>query len=265
MAAVGGEDGIVGRLRAAGCVFAEDETALLVERFARGAALDAAVRRRTAGEPLEQVLGWAEFAGLRIGVLPGVFVPRLRTSAILTAVEELLDGGGLDLPSGALVVDLCCGTGALGAALRGRLPGVRILAADIDPVAVECARANLPGASVFAGDLFEALPGETRGSLALVVVNAPYVPTDEIANMPSEARDHEHRVALDGGTDGLDLHRRIARDAVEWVRPAGVLLLETSRAQAESTRSFFAAAEWTTTLVLDDDVDGTVLVARRAG
>lgn len=260
----GGEDEIVGRLRAAGCVFAEDEAALLVEQFADGAERDAAVARRAAGEPLEQILGWAHFAGLRVRVLPGVFVPRLRTTAILSVVDDLRERGELDLPSGALVVDLCCGTGALGAALMSRLPDVMVVAADVDPVAVRSARSNLPAASVFQGDLFEALPLGFRGELELVVVNAPYVPTGEITRMPPEARDHEHHVALDGGADGLTLHRRIAEGGAEWVRPGGVLLLETSRAQAEATQSFFATTEWTTSLVLDEDVDGTVLVARRA-
>ncbi len=260
----GGEDEIVSRLRAAGCVFAEDEAALLIEQFADGADRDAAVARRVAGEPLEQILGWAEFAGLRVRVLPGVFVPRLRTAAILTAVDDLRERGELDLPAGALVVDLCCGTGALGVALRSRLPDAMIVAADVDPVAVRCARTNLPDVSVFQGDLFDALLPGFRGEVALVVVNAPYVPTGEIARMPPEARDHEHHVALDGGADGLTLHRRIAQEGAGWVRPGGVLLLETSREQAEATRSFFTTTEWTTSLVLDEDVDGTVLVARRA-
>src|SRR3954463_6070240 len=100
------EDAVVARLRAAGCVFAEGEAQLLLSEAGAGAEVDVLVARRVAGEPLEQVLGWAECRGLRIAVAPGVFVPRRRTELL---VEEALS---LARP-GAVVVDLCCGSGAL--------------------------------------------------------------------------------------------------------------------------------------------------------
>lgn len=251
------EDALVARLRAAGCVFAEDEAALLVATGARGAELEALVVRRVGGEPLELVLGWAEFDGLRVRVAEGVFVPRRRSELLVRLGAELLTG--LSAP---VVVDLCCGTGALGAAIARRLPTAVVHAADLDPDAVTCARLNLPADQVHAGDLFDALPDELCGRVDLVLVNAPYVPTDAIALMPPEARDHEHRIALDGGTDGLDLHRRIATAAPTWLADGGSLVIETSERQSATTCALLEAAGLTTAVVRDDTRDATAVLAQ---
>ena len=143
------------------------------------AELDALVERRAAGEPLEQVVGWAEFAGLRIVVDPGVFVPRRRSEFLVSVAVGLAgwrpDGG--EIP---VVVDLCCGTGALGLAVASGLGGWADLhAADLDPAAVACARRNVEpaGGHVYVGDLFGALPGGLRGRADILICNAPYVPT----------------------------------------------------------------------------------------
>ena len=99
-------------------------------------------------------------------------------------------------------------------------------------MALACARTNVPAATAHLGDLYDALPGRLRGRIDVLAANAPYVPTDRIADMPPEARDHEPRAALDGGADGVDLHRRIAAGAPDWLAPGGVLLVETSPGQA---------------------------------
>ena len=209
---------VVARLRAAGCVFAEEEAAVLAATAASPAELDAMVARRAAGEPLEQVVGWAEFAGLRVLVDPGVFVPR-RRSEFLVDVAVLL-AGRQDGTVPRVIVDLCCGTGALGLAVAAKF-GVELHAADLDPAAVACARRNVApaGGHVYAGDLFAALPGSLRGRIGVLICNAPYVPTTEIAFMPTEARDHEALMALDGGTDGLAVLRRAAAGAPAWLAP----------------------------------------------
>ena len=201
-----------------------------------GERLERMLARRVVGEPLEQVLGWAEFCGLRIVVAPGVFVPRRRTEFLVERAVQLL---GAD--TRPVVVDLCCGTGAIGVAIAQRLE-VELHAADVDPDAVACARQNVTMGEVHEGDLYDALPVGLRGRVDLLAVNAPYVPTDEIRLMPPEARLHEHHVALDGGADGLDLHRRVASGAPEWLRPGGTLLIETSQAQAEATAAACADA-----------------------
>jgi release factor glutamine methyltransferase len=212
-------------LRAAGCVFAEDEAALL-ESAASGDELEALIRRREAGEPLEVVLGWVEFCGLHIAIDPGVFVPRQRSVYLAKRAIRLAEPGDI-------VVDLCCGSGAIGAAVLAAVPEVEVYAADIDDAAVANARRNLE--HVYQGDLFEALPTWLKGRVSILVVNAPYVPTGEIELMPPEARDFEPTVALDGGEDGVDVQRRVARGAGEWLTPGGTVLIETSRRQAYLT------------------------------
>ena len=119
-----------------------------------------------------------------------------------------------------VVVDLCCGSGAVGTAIVSEVPGVEVHAADVDPVATACAAQNLGdrGGS-HTGDLYAALPDDLRGRVDVLVANAPYVPTDAIATMPPEARDHEPRVALDGGGDGLDVQRRIIAEARDVALP----------------------------------------------
>lgn len=259
---------LVARLRAAGCVFAEDEAALITEAAAghsdAAAAVERLVARRVAGEPLEQVLGWAEFAGLRILVEPGVFVPRRRTEGLAAEAGRLAREAARPGHE-PVVVDLCCGAGAIGAAVARLAAPVRLVAADLDPAAVRAARRNLEplGALVVEGDLFDALPGELRGHVDVIAVNAPYVPTDEIEMMPPEAKDHEARIALDGGTDGLDVHRRVAASAREWLAPGGHLLIETSRRQAQATADLVAAGGLEPRIVRDDEIAATVVVGRR--
>jgi HemK-like putative methylase len=141
------------------------------------------VERRVEGVPLEYVIGWAEFCGLRIAIESGVFVPRHRT-------EFLAKRAAAVTPPGAVVVDLCCGSGAIGAAVAAAVPGIELHAADIEPVAVRCARRNLAavGGHVHQGDLLAPLPTTLRGRVDVLVANVPYVPTGEIGLLPSEAQ-----------------------------------------------------------------------------
>jgi release factor glutamine methyltransferase len=249
---------VVARLRAAGCVYAEDEAALLQEA-ASGPALEPLVARRVAGEPLEQVLGWASFGGVRVGVVPGVFVPRRRTELLVREAVAVTTPG-------AVVVDLCCGCGAVGLVVATTVPGVELHAADVDPVAVACAAANLGavGGTVHVGDLDAPLPARLRGRVDVLAANAPYVPTAEIALMPPEARDHEPSVALDGGVDGLDVARRVVAAAGGWLTPGGHVLVETSRRQAPSLAASVIRAGLAPRVVTDDDLGGTVVVGRLA-
>ncbi|WP_308123391.1 putative protein N(5)-glutamine methyltransferase [Modestobacter marinus] len=247
---------VVRRLRAAGCVFAEDEARLLLDTAGTPAELEELVGRRAAGEPLEHLLGWAEFCGLRIAVGPGVFVPRRRTELVVRLAVARAGRGDV-------VVDLCCGSGAVAAAVAAAVPGVAVHAADLDPVAVAVARRNLASGAVHQGDLFDALPAELRGRVAVLTANAPYVPTAAIGLMPPEARDHEPRTALDGGVDGVDLHRRIAAGAPAWLAPGGVLLVETSERQAPATAAAMTATGLRAEVVRDDELDATVAVGTR--
>jgi release factor glutamine methyltransferase len=250
------DSAIVTRLRAAGCVFAEDEARLLIAAGRTPAELDAMVGQRVAGLPLEQVLGWAEFCGLRITVAPGVFVPRRRTEFLVRRAMVLARPGDV-------IVDLCCGAGAIGAALAAAVDGVEVHAADIDPAAVRCARQNLPADRVYQGDLYAPLPAVLRGRVAILAANVPYVPAREIELLPAEARAHEPRVALDGGADGLDVLRRVAIGAAEWLAPGGHLLSETSDRQAPLAEAVTTASGLAARVARSPDLDATVIIARR--
>jgi release factor glutamine methyltransferase len=262
---------IVTRLRAAGCVFAEDEAGLLIAAASTPGDLAAMVGRRAAGLPLEQVVGWAEFCGLRIVVEPGVFVPRRRTEFLVRQATALLGrvtGPARPArPAGRrpVVVDVCCGSGAIGAAVAAALGPVELHAADIDPAAVACARRNLAaaGGRVYQGDLFGPLPAALRGRVALLVANVPYIPTGEIGLLPPEARVHEPRAALDGGADGLDVLRRVAAAAPRWLAPGGHVLTETSERQAPGAAAVLGGAGLVPRVAGCEEMGATVIIGTR--
>src|ERR1700761_7569071 len=273
---------VVSALRTAGCVFAEDEAQLLVTTAATDAELTSMVGQRVSGLPLEQVLGWAEFCGLRIAVEPGVFVPRRRTEYL---VRQAITLGWQSARPGEPVVllDLCCGTGALGLAVaRGLSHGhgesragchpdprehAEVYAADVDPAAVRCARRNLGqvGGQVFEGDLFAALPAALRGRVDILTANVPYIPSGEIELLPPEARLYEPQTALDGGGDGLDLLRRVAAAAPHWLAPGGSLLSEVSKGQAQGAREILRAAGRGPRVKTSEEMNSTVVIATRHG
>ena len=267
---------VIARLRTAGCVYAEEEAALLLAAGFTAGQLAVAVERRSAGFPLEHILGWAEFCGLRIAVEAGVFVPRRRTELLVHEAARILGvplaaaEASVSTASGApaaapVVVDLCCGSGAVGLALAKLVPGMELHASDIDPAAVRCARRNvLPvGGTVHEGDLYSALPDQLRGRADILAVNAPYVPTQSIGCMPSEARVHEPRVSLDGGPDGLHIQRRVAGQARSWLRRGGHLLIETSRRQARGTAAAMVRGGLAPRIVRSEELDATVVVGHR--
>ncbi|TCK26453.1 putative protein N(5)-glutamine methyltransferase [Pseudonocardia endophytica] len=260
---------VIRTLRAAGCVFAEEEADLLAEAAPDRAALDALVARRVAGMPLEHLLGHVEFGGLRLAVSSGVFVPRRRTEAVVHEAAALVRARG----AAPIVVDLCSGAGAIAAALAedlrrggGPLPA-DLHATEIDPVAAECARRNLApyGGEVHTGDLDAPLPPHLRGRVDVLVANVPYVPTGAIARMPPEARDHEPRRALDGGPDGLDVARRFVAAAPLWLAPSGSMLIETSERQAPVLAQEVTGHGLDPRIVVDDDLEATVVIGTAPG
>lgn len=248
------------RLRAAGCVFAEDEAALLQEAAATPADLERLVGARVRGVPLEHLVGWVDFHGLRIGVGPGVFVPRQRTTLM---VDEAIRLARPD----CVLVDLCCGSGAVGAAVLAAVPDVELHASDIDPVAVRWARSNLPASRVHRGELFAGLPRDLRGRVDVLTCNAPYVPTDAVALMPPEARDHEPLRTLDGGTDGLAVIRRVVAEAGDWLAPGGALLFEVGESQAAAAGVLVELAGLTPSVVRRRELGAAVVIgtARSTG
>ncbi|MFD5872922.1 putative protein N(5)-glutamine methyltransferase [Streptomyces sp. NPDC060322] len=248
---------LVTLLRTAGCVFAEDEAELLLSAADGPDELAAMAGRRAAGLPLEHVLGWAEFCGLRIAVDPGVFVPRRRTEFLVRQAAALA-------PRPAVVVDLCCGSGALGTALASSLRDVELHAADVEPAAVRCARRNVGAlGTVYEGDLFAPLPASLRGRVDVLLANVPYVPTDDVGLLPAEARIHEPLVALDGGGDGLDVMRRVVAEATDWLAPGGSLLVETSERQAARALETVGSRGLTARVVVSEELYATVVIGTR--
>jgi release factor glutamine methyltransferase len=184
--------------------------------------LSALVERRLTGEPLAWITGSVEFCGRVLVVDPGVYVPRWQT--------ELLAQRALTrLPEGGVAVDLCTGCGAIAAVLASR-PGARVVATDVDPRAVACARRN--GVDALVGDLFDPVPSLAPGSVDVVTGVVPYVPTGELSLLQRDTFTFETPLAYDGGPDGCAFLRRAVAGAAAVLRPGGVLLLELGGDQA---------------------------------
>ncbi|MDT4997055.1 MAG: release factor glutamine methyltransferase [Pseudonocardiales bacterium] len=220
------------------------------------------LERRVAGAPLEHVLGWVDFCGVRIAVEAGVFVPRRRT-------EYLVEQAVACAPRGVrpVVVDLCCGSGAVGVAIAAELESAELYAVDDDSAAVRCAAGNLATLDGLAllGDLYLPLPPRLRGHIDLLVANAPYVPTAAIALLPPEAREYEPRGALDGGPDGLDVQRRIVAGAASWLAPGGHLLVETSAGQAAGIVALFRRGGLSARMASSEQLSATVVCGAPVG
>ena len=195
-----------------------------------------AIERRATGEPLQYVTGEMPFRHLVLQVKPGVFIPRPETEVLVDAVLEHLDRIGGDQPA---VLDLCTGSGAIAVSIAYERPGVRVHATEIVPATAEVARENARRAgvedrvTVLDGDLFGPVPAGLRGAFDVVVSNPPYIPTADMAGLPTEVGGFEPRVALDGGADGMDVVRRIAEDAQGWLKPGGVVVVETDTSCAK--------------------------------
>jgi release factor glutamine methyltransferase len=184
-------------------------------------AFDAAVRRRAAGEPLQQILGWESFRGLRIGLTRDVLVPRPETETLVEHALALL-------PSGPRrVIDVGTGAGCIAAAIADARRDVCVVALDVSEAAARVARDNARrlglSVQVVVGDLLSGV----GGAVDLVVANPPYLPARDWPTLPREVRDWEPRIALDGGADGTALLRRIVADAPRVLAPGGALIVET--------------------------------------
>jgi len=193
----------------------------LIDRY------EAAIRRRTAREPLQHIVGAQAFRDISVAVGPDVLVPRPETELLASWALELLPP-----PSGRspLVLDVGTGSGCIAAALASERRDVTIVAVDVSPAAVAVARDNIAAldlgdrVSVVVSDLFSALP-PTR--VDLIVSNPPYIATGELATLAPEITEHEPRIAVDGGPDGLAVTARLVREAPSWLRPGAALVLET--------------------------------------
>lgn len=242
------------RLRLAGCVAAEDEADVMVRAAPRPDVLDSWIARREQGEPLAWIVGSTVFCGHRLNVAPGVYVPRWQS-------EELAVRAAALLPDRGRALDLCTGAGAIAIHLAASVADAVVVATDLDPAAVACARSN--GVAAIVADLAGPLGDDT---FDVVTVVAPYVPADQLDLLPPDVRRYEPVLALDGGIDGLDLVRRATRAAARVLRPGGWLLAEIGGDQLAALGPALPAHGFVETAVwYDEDDDLRGVAARLAG
>jgi release factor glutamine methyltransferase len=264
---------LTGELRAAGCVFAEDEAEMVLDNLrARESSLPATdgatlirdyVERRRRGEPAEYILGSARFADLRVAVGPGVFIPRRWSEGLVLRAGALLEG----LSSG-IAVDLGMGSGALALAVHAGSPGLTMWATEIDPVAATWASLNcagMPGLNVVTGDLYAALPPALEHQVDLIFGSLPYVPSRELEELPRDHLVSEPLVAFDGGVEGLTPFARAMAEADRWLKPNGHVLLEIGVGQAPGATRIAHQAGFRRTAVRRDPDGGELFLEASRG
>src|SRR5438874_4937219 len=231
----------------------------LAERYAD------AVSRRARREPLQRILGWEEFRGVRVRLTDAVLVPRPETETLVEWALSLLPPPG---DRRLVALDVGTGSGCIACALAAERPDLDVVAVDVSPAAVAVARENAraldlaPRVRVIAADLFDGIR-DLRADL--IVSNPPYLPSGLVPELPPEVRIHEPRLALDGGADGLSVIRRIAIAARRFMRPLAALVVETAGgAQASATATLLREAGWDQVAVRADLVGIDRFVAGRA-
>ncbi|CAN5722385.1 hypothetical protein BH18ACT15_BH18ACT15_13840 [soil metagenome] len=190
----------------------------------------AMVTRRAGGEPLPWLTGHIEFYGLDLEVRPGPFVPR--PSSELTVARAARK---LRRRRSPVVVDVCTGAGPIAIAIADEFPDAEVWGADIDSEGLRQARRNaraldVPNATFLKSNMYDGLPKRLRGEVDVITGHVPYVPLDEVGDLPTEVREFEPLFTLSdqAGGDGLDLMRKAVGESVEWLKPGGWLLLEVS-------------------------------------
>lgn len=232
-----------------GFISAEEEAQELIT-CAEGDAglLNSLVNRRLTGEPLAWITGRVAFCGIEIHVDPHVYVPRWLSEPLAwRAVERL--------PANGTAIDLCTGSGAVARVLITHRPRARVVASDVDELAVACARRN--GVDVYRGDLFAPLPTGLEGSVDVVVGVVPYVPTPELPLLQRDTFAFETPLSYDGGPDGTHILRRVIGDSRRFLRTGGALLLELGGDQAALLADDLVRSGYTDTVILADE-DGDV-------
>lgn len=199
--------------------------------------LESMLDRRAAGEPVQYILGAADFMGLRFEVTPDVLIPRQDTETLAEAA--LIDLRGR--PGGPALLDLCAGSGCVGLSLASLAPDARVTLSDISREALDVVKRNAHALGVRVelrhGDLFAAVG---RDRFDVIASNPPYIPRQQLSELQREVR-FEPQLALDGGADGLDFYRRITQDAGSHLNAGGSIYLEVGVGQAEAVLALLKA------------------------
>jgi release factor glutamine methyltransferase len=222
------------------------------------------ITRRAGGEPFPLLTGTIEFYGLRLEVRPGSFVPRPSSELMVARAVKRLRRR-----QGPVAIDVCTGAGPIALAIADELPTAEVWGADIDTDGLNQGRRNarrleIPNVTFRKGDMYAALPSRLRAKADAITGHIPYVPFDEIDDLPTEVRDYEPLFTLsDQSPDGLDLIRRATLEAPEWLKPGGWLFLEISDDMAKRVQKICKKAGFETTNVASDADDLSVVVEAR--
>ena len=249
---------LIGQLASAGFLAADEEAEQLLTFAGHdGTVLGHAVERRLTGEPLAWITGSTVFCGHRITVDRGVYVPRGFS-------ERLAERAVARLTPSGTAIDLGTGTGAIAHTLAAARPDARVVATDLEPAAVACARTN--GVTAILGDLFDGLPHDLEHSADVVIGVVPYVPSDELVRLQRDTFAFESRLAYDGGEGGLTVLRRVVTEAPRFLRPGGALLLEVGGDQDRALRDDLERTGYRdVTVLVDDDGDTRGIEATAGG
>lgn len=237
------------------------------------------VERRASGEPLQYITGSQEFMGLSFKVDPSVLIPRQDTETMVEDAIELIEKGTLRAEEYVKpqsikdVLDLCCGSGAIGVSIAKLCEKTKVTCSDVSPEAIKTAAQNarLNGCKTVKfekSDLFAAFKSKLgRKKFDLIISNPPYIESEVIPTLQREVKDHEPMLALDGGADGLDFYRRIASEAAEHLQKNGMLMLEIGYNQGQAVTELLEAEEKFVSIVCLKDLAGKdrIIAARLKG
>ena len=207
--------------------------------------LDSLVQRRLAGEPLQYITGRADFMGMDFKVRERVFIPRPETEILVNAALDLLHTKRYTLNADLKILDLCTGSGCIAIGIAKAMPAAEIVATDISEDALKAARENAVMHDVaerikfYKGDLFEPLVFDKTNKFDIIVCNPPYIKSSDMGLLQREVR-REPGCALDGGPDGLEFYRLIARDASKHLKTKGALFLEIGLGESQGARMIFS-------------------------
>jgi release factor glutamine methyltransferase len=230
------------------------------------AAISSLAARRLKREPVARILGRKEFWSLTLSVTPDVLVPRPETETVVEAALDAIRRDGKKT-EGLRILDIGTGSGALLLALLSELPNATGTGTDISEAALDAARANAERCGLKDRCIFVAcdIAQGVQGPFDLVVSNPPYVARGDIATLAPEVRDYDPQLALDGGNDGLDAYRAIAREALRLLAASGRLIVELGAGQEAAVRALFTKAGFTAFAVRPDLAGiARALTARKA-
>jgi release factor glutamine methyltransferase len=201
-----------------------------------GHTLESLLRARQAGQPWEYILGYTTFMGLTFHCTPAALIPRAETELLVKTVLAHVESLG---DTAVTIIDMGTGSGNIAVSLARHAPNAHLYASDISREAVDLAQQHVTmhqlngRVHLFCGDLFMPLPDHLHTQTDIIVCNPPYLPTKTIANLPPEIKEHEPHVALDAGPYGLNIFRRLVKDALDFLKPGGLLAFEIGAGQAQ--------------------------------